>query len=197
MSFYSGIPSELLYSLAAPVTKNSYTTQAVFSSNPTSGGPVAIVPANFFSGNPNGIGRALLLEAWGTIATTSAATFNFVVGWDPTVNTLGSTLATPWPTLAPTAATTCVWGLRLLITASAVGPTGLSLYVNGNLRMSVIASGTLGTANQEIMIAPTAAPTVTGLVSTAQAAIEFWGTWSASAAGNTTTVNSFILAGLN
>ena len=107
MSFYSGIPSELLYSLPAQVTKNTYTTQAVFSQNPTSGGTVAIVPANFFGGNPNGIGRALRLTASGTIANTAAATFNFVLGWDPTVNTLGTTLATPWPTAAPTASTTC------------------------------------------------------------------------------------------
>lgn len=195
MSFYSGIPSELLYSLSTPVTKNNYTTQAVFSNNPTSGGAVAIVPANFFSGNPQGSGRALLLEAWGTFATTAAATFNFVLGWDPTINTLGSTLATPWPTLAPTAATTCVWSLRTLITASAVGPTGLSLWTNGAFRASVVATGVLATNNQEILFAPTAA--LTGLVSTAQAAIEFWGTWSAGAAGNTTTVNSFVLAGLN
>src|SRR5260221_50150 len=107
MSFYSGIPSELLYAQGAPVTKNTYTTQAVFSANPTSGGAVAIVPANFFSGNPNGVGRTLLLEASGTIATTAAATFNFVLGWDPTINTLGTTLATPWPTPAPTAAPPC------------------------------------------------------------------------------------------
>jgi len=194
MSFYSGIPSELLYAQGAPVTKNTYTTQAVFSANPTSGGAVAIVPANFFSGNPNGVGRTLLLEASGTIATTSAATFNFVVGWDPTINTLGTTLCTPWPTLAPTAATTCVWWLHLLIQGQAVGPTGLSLQTNGLLRMSTVASGTLATANQEILIGGALS---TGLISSAQAAIEFWGTWSASAAGNTTTVQQYLLAGLN
>src|SRR5258708_2591306 len=127
MSFYSGIPSELLYAQGAPVTKNSYTTQAVFSANPTSGGAVAIVPANFFSGNPNGVGRTLLLEASGTIATTAAATFNFVVGWDPTINTLGTTLCTPWPTLAPTAATTCVWWLHLLIQSHPLCPPRSSL----------------------------------------------------------------------
>lgn len=192
MSFYSGIPSELLYALPAPVTKNTYTTQAVFSAPSTQA--VAIVPANFFAGNPNGIGRTLRLTASGTIATTSAATFQFVLGWDPTVGTLGSTLATPWPTLAPTAATTCVWWLDLLIEAQAVGSAGLSLQTNGLLRMSTVATGVLATANQEILIG---GALTTGLISTAQAAIEFWGTWSASAAGNTTTVQQMILAGLN
>jgi hypothetical protein len=191
MSFYSGIPSELLYSLPAPVTKNTYTTQAVFSAPTTEA--VAMVPANFFGGNPNGIGRALRLSASGSIANTSAATFNFVLGWDPTVGTLGTTLATPWPTLAPTAATTCVWWLEALITSQATGSAGLTLQTNGFLRMSVGASGTLETANQEILFRSNS----TGLVATAQAAIEFWGTWSASAAGNTTTLDQFILAGLN
>jgi hypothetical protein len=191
MSFYSGIPSELLYSLPSQVTKNTYTTQAVFSQPAT--GAVAIVPANFFGGNPNGIGRALWLRAGGTIATTAAATFNFVLGWDPTVGTLGSTLATPWPTLAPTAATTCVWELDVEISASAVGPAGLTLNCNGRLNMSVVATGVLSTANQQILFATQ----TTGLISTAQAALEFWGTWSASAAGNTTTLQQFLLAGLN
>src|SRR5258707_13693809 len=109
MSFYSGIPSELLCSLPSQVTKNPYTTQAVFSQPAT--GAQAIVPANFFSGNPNGIGRVLWLRAGGTIATTSAATFQFVLGWDPTVGTLGTTPATPWPTPAPTAAPTLAWWL--------------------------------------------------------------------------------------
>jgi len=192
MSFYSGIPSELLYAQPAPVTKNTYTTQAVFSAPTTES--VALVPANFFGGNPNGIGRQLLLEASGTIATTSAATFNMVVGWDPTIGTLGTTLATPWPTLAPTASTTCPWFLHLPIEAQAVGSAGLSLQCNGFLRMGVVASGTLSTANQEVLIGGALS---TGLVSTAQAAIELWGTWSASAAGNTTTVQNMILAGLN
>lgn len=191
MSFYSGIPSELLYSLPAQVTKNTYTTQAVMSA-PTSEA-VAVVPANFFGGNPNRIGGALFLQAAGTLANTGAATFNMVLGWDPTIGTLGSTLATPWPTLAPTASTTCQWWLYALITASAVGPAGLTLNTSGALRVTVGASGVLETANQEIMFYNQ----VTGLVSTAQAAIELWGTWSASSASNTTTLQQFVLAGLN
>src|SRR5258708_27729973 len=178
MSFYSGIPSELLYAQGAPVTKNTYTTQAVFSATPPSGGAVATVPANFLSGSPNGVGRTLLLEASGTIATTSAATFNFVVGWDPTINTLGTTLCTPWPTLAPTAATTCVWFLHLLIQGQAVGPTGLSLQTNGLLPMSTVASGTLSTVNQEILIGVALS---TGRSTSARAAVLERDTTSASA----------------
>jgi len=193
MSFYSGIPSELLYSLAAPVTKNTYTTQAVFSNNPTSGGAVAMVPANFFSGNPQGLGRALRLTAAGTMATTSAATLTIVVGYDATVNTLGGTL-TSTAAITPTAAVTCPWVLDLLISATAVsGGAGLSLYTSGFLRIGTVASGSVATANQEFIFSTA----LTGMSAVAQAAIELWGTWSASAAGNTTTVNQMILAGLN
>jgi hypothetical protein len=86
-----------------------------------------------------------------------------------------------------------VWTLQAEITAQAVGPAGLTLQCNGELRMSVVASGTLSTANQSVMFRSNS----TGLISTAQAAIEFWGTWGASAAGNTTTLDQLTLAGLN
>jgi hypothetical protein len=191
MSFYSGIPTEVLYSLPAAVTKNTYTTQAVMSA-PTSQSQ-AIVPANYFGGNPNGIGRAVWGHAEGTIATTSAATFQMVLGWDPTPGTLGTTLGTPWPTLAPTAATTCLWFLDFWVTAQAVGSAGLTLQCNGRLQMSVVGTGVLSTAAQTVQFQTSS----TGLASTAQAAIELWGTWSASAAGNTTTLQEFLLFGVN
>src|SRR5690349_9501121 len=105
MSFYTGTQCELLYSLNAAVTKNTYTTQAVFSA--AAAQPKAVVPAGFFSSNPNGVGRALLLKAAGTIATTSAATFAGALGWDQTAGTVGTSLGTFFPALAPTAAVTC------------------------------------------------------------------------------------------
>lgn len=191
MSGFTMTTTELLYSLGAPVTKNNYTAQAVFSAGTSQAR--AIIPAGFFGAVPNGIGRALLLEAGGSVANTSAATFNAVLGWDPTPGTLTTTLATPWPTLAPTASTTCVWSLRALITAQAVGQAGLTLQCNGEWKQSVVASGTLSTAPQSIMFRSNS----TGLNSEAQAAIELWGTWSASSASNTTTLDQFDLFGLN
>ncbi len=191
MSFYTGTQCELLYSLPAAVTKNTYTTQAILSA--TSAASRAIVPGGFFSSVPNGVGRVLYLKAQGTVATTSAATLQMVLLWDPTPGTIGTTLATPWPTLAPTAAVTCCWDLEAWITAQAVGGAGLTLQTNGRLWMSVVASGTLSTANQSIMFNSN----TTGLNSEAQAAIELAGTWSASAAGNTTTLQQMQLFGLN
>lgn len=191
MSFYSGTQTEVLYSMPAPITKNTFTTSAVISA--TSASPRAIVPAQFFGPNPNGIGKALYLKAMGTVANTAAATLQVVLGWDATPGTLGTTLATPWPTLAPTAATTCTWFLEAWITAQAVGGAGLTLQCNGEWRQSVVASGTLSTAPQSIMFQTSS----TALNSEAQAAIELWGTWSASSASNTTTINQMLLLGLN
>ncbi len=44
MSFYTGTQVEVLYTLPAAVTKNTYTTQAVFSA-PTATATVATIPA--------------------------------------------------------------------------------------------------------------------------------------------------------
>ena len=129
----------------------------------------------------------------GTTATTSAATLQMVLGWDPTAGTLGTTLATPWPTLAPTAAVTCLFDIEATITAQAVGAAGLTLQTNGRLQMSVVASGTLSTAPQWVQFQTSS----TALNSEAQAFIELWGTWSVSAAGNTTTLQQFQMWGLN
>lgn len=191
MSSYTGTQAELLYALPAAVTKNTFTTQAVISAPNTQAR--AVVPGGFFSSVPNGVGRVLKLEARGTVATTAAATLAVVLGWDPTAGTLGTTLATPWPTLAPTAAVTCLWELEATITAQAVGAAGLTLQTNGKWVQSVVASGTLSTAPQTIYFQSSS----TALNSEAQAFIELWGTWSASAAGNTTTINQMLLYGLN
>lgn len=191
MSFYTGTQAETLYSLPAAVTKNTYTTQAVTSA--TTSAPRCIIPAGFFSAVPNGVGRALYGKVSGSIANTAAATFQGVIAWDPTPGTLGTTLATYWPTLAPTAAVTSVWNLEFYITCQAVGQAGLTLQFNSEFTQSVVASGTLSTAPQTVLNRAT----LTGLNSEASAAIELWGTWSASNALNTTTVDQYLLLGLN
>lgn len=189
MSYLYGSNAEVLYAMPAPVTKNTYTTQAVISA--LTGAQRAKVDPNFWLSR--GPGAALMLQARGSIANTAAATFQMVLGWDPTAGTLGTTLATPWPTLAPTAAITSVWELDVLITASSIGAAGLTLQCNGEYRQSVVASGTLSTAPQSVKFRSN----TTGLNSEAQAFLELWGTWSVSNAANTTTVDQMLLYGLN
>lgn len=191
MSGLTGTQAEAIYVLPAAVTKNTFTTQAVISAPNTAAR--CIVPAGFFSAVPNGVGRSLYGHAFGSIANTAAATFTGVLSWDPTPGTLGSTLSAYWPILAPTAAVTSVWDLEFWITCQAIGAAGLTLQCNAKFNQSVVASGTLSTAPQEVYTRTT----LTGLNAEAQAAIELWGTWSASNAANTTTVDQFVLLGLN
>src|SRR6266852_9091168 len=188
VSFITGSQDELLYSLPAPVTKNTYTAQAVLSVPAATGtAPLCVVDANYFRSVPNGVGRGLYLKAKGTIATTSAATFTGVLGLDATPGTLANSV-TYWPILAPTAATTCLWDLEAWYTCQQVGGNaGLTLQVNGEYRQSVVATGVLSTAPQS----------VTAMDPTKALYVELWGTWSASAAGNTTTLQEMFLFGLN
>lgn len=186
MSLYTGVPTELLYSLPTAVTKNTFTSNAIITAPGNTAVPRCIIPQTYFSAP----GKSLRGHMSGTVATTAAATVVVTLIWDPTVGTIGTTLATPWPTLAPTAATTCLWDLDFWITATAVGgSSGLTLQTNGKWEQSVVASGTLSTANQQIMFQTT----TSGLSSEAQPELALAATWSASAAGNTTTVQQFQL----
>jgi hypothetical protein len=190
MSGITGTQTEAIYTLGAAVTKNTFTSNAIITA--TSAAARAIVPQNFFAAVPNGIGRGLYGHMGGTVATTSAATVVITLIWNATPGTIGTTLATPWPTLAPTAATTCVWSLDFWITCQAVGAAGLTLQTNGEWKQSVVASGTLSTAPQSIMFQTN----TTGLNSESQAEVALAATWSASASGNTTTINQFDLFGI-
>lgn len=194
MSFFTGTNTELLYSLPAAVTKNTYTTQAVFSALGASA-PVAAVPANFFGSVPNGVGRSLYLKAMGTIATTSAATFAVSLGFDTTVGTLANG-TTVMAATAPVAAITAPWNLEAWYTATAVGNTGgLTIQVNGRWVMEGVASGGVAPATA-LAVGFSGSFTATTGAAVAYF-IELFGTWSASAAGNTTTLQQMFLFGLN
>lgn len=194
MSFYTGTQSELLYSLAAAVTKNTYTTQAVLSA-PAATAPVAVIPAGYFMNPPaSGPGKAVYLKAWGTIANTAAATFLPALGIDPTPATIANatTIAAAY---APTAATTTIWNLELWITARAVGQTGgMTLQVDGRYINEATASAAVPAATA---VASAVTASVTGLQAGLAYSLELLGTWSVSNAANTTTLNQMFLLGLN
>lgn len=194
MSFYTGTQAELLYTLPAAVTKNTYTTQAVLSALAASA-PVATIPAGYFINPPaSGPGKAVCLKAWGTIANTAAATFSPALGVDPTPGTIANatTIAAAY---APTAATTTIWNLELWITARVVGQTGgMTLQVDGRYVNEATASGAAPAATG-LCSAVTAS--ITGLQGSLSYALELLGTWSASSASNTTTLNQMFLLGLN
>jgi hypothetical protein len=193
MSFTTGTQVETLYSLNGAVTKNTYTTQAVISALAASQS-VAKIQGGFLADNPNPVGRAFYLKACGSIATTSAATFIPALGFDTTAGTPANQVAF-CTAVTPTAAITTQWDLEAWITCFASGETGGTTFqVNGTWRETTVASG--GAANSAAVVAMFA-QSVTGLLSSTTYYVELLGTWSASAAGNTTTLQQMLFLGLN
>jgi hypothetical protein len=193
MSGITGQQAELLYSLPAAVTKNTYTTLAVISA-PAATAPVAKIQGGFLNSDPGPVGRAFYLKAFGSIANTSAATFIPSLGFNTTAGTPINNV--PFCTaVTPTASVVCQWSAEAWITCQAAGETGGTTFqVNGNWRISTVAAG--GAANAS-MLAAEFAQTVTGLQSALTYYVELAGTWSASASGNTTTLQQEFFWGLN
>src|SRR6266853_6190037 len=137
MSFETGTQAELLYSLPAAVTKNTYTTIAVLSA-PAATAPVAKIRGGLLASVPNPVGRAFYLKAFGTIANTAAATFFPSLCFDTTAGTVANNNALYGAT-APTAALTTLWGMEAWITVQAAGETGgTTLQVNGRWHQSIL-----------------------------------------------------------
>lgn len=190
MSYLYGTNAELIYTLTAPVTKNTYTTAAVTSVPASSATQSrAVIPVSFWG--TQALGKCFLVHAAGTIATTSAATFIGQISLDPTPGTQANSI-TYWPILAPTAATTCLWDLEVWYTCNQAGAAG-QFQVNGRYNQSVTATGTMTTADQKVLFQTL----LTGVSTEAPFDVELWGTWSASAAGNTTTVQQLQVVGMN
>jgi hypothetical protein len=114
------------------------------------------------------------------------------------VDTTAGTALNPiviYTTTAPTAAVTAQWTVEAWITCQAVGTSaGTTLQVNGKWDQSILATG--GAPSTAPFSAQFAA-NLTALPSNAALFVELFGTWSASAAGNTTTLQQMFLFGLN
>lgn len=193
MSFLTGTQAELLYSLSAPVTKNTYTTQAAFT-GVAGTNTVCKLPAGYFlNDNPNPVGRSLLYIARGTIANTAAATFAGALGLDTTAGTIANS-TTMFAASTPTASTTAPWAVMIELTCAAFATSTFSVQVDGTWTQEATASGAaLGTG----AFSSSFTGLLTGIDPRVDLYIELFGTWSASAAGNTTTVNQIKLFGQN
>lgn len=195
MSGYTMTQAELLYTLPSSVTKNTYTAQALIGP-PAASAPVPRIPAGFFSENPNPIGRSLYLQAFGSIGvTTGSPTFSPVVGLDTTPGTLANGLTIYAATTPSASAVIAQFQFQLWLTCTAFGESaGMTLQMNGQWSQSTVASGGAGNASG---ISSQCAATVTGLTPASNYYIELFGTWSASNALNTTTLQQMFLFGLN
>lgn len=187
MSGYTLTQGELYYALPAPVTKNTYTTQAVISAIASSSVPRCLIPALYF----NTVGKSLTLYAAGTLANTAGATFVLAAGLDAAAGTIagtgGGTLITS-AALTPTPAVTAPFEINLDITCQAVGNLGTTLQVNGNATAGNAASSGAWSAGVQ---ASKFAVNVTGINNEIPLFLELFGTWSASNAANTTTLQQF------
>jgi hypothetical protein len=155
---------------------------------------ICSIPAGWlFNENPNPVGRTLLLEAFGTIATTSAATFAGAVNINPTIATSTGNVSVSGA-LAPTAAVTCPFSLRLYIVCSAFATSTNTYQINGHWRVETVASGGVPTTAAQCS---GVSGSIASLDPRVTQYVELFGTWSASAAGNTTTLQQMVLWGLN
>lgn len=193
MSFITGTQCEVLYSLNTAITKNNYSAIAAYT-GVLGTNTVCSIPAGFFIGlNPNPVGRALYLKAFGTIANTAAATFANAINVNPTAGTSTGNI-TINTAYTPTASVTAGWFLEAWITCTAYLSSTMTLQCNGDVTYMTIASGGLvSTApSQQVWNG-----TFTSLDPRVQQYVELFGTWSVANAANTTTVQQMMLLGLN
>lgn len=193
MSFFTGTQAELLYVMPAAITKNTYTTIAAFSGVAGTNTVCSIPPGFLTNENPNPVGRTLLLEAFGTIANTAAATFAVNLNINPAVATSTGNVAVAGA-LAPTAAITSPFHLRAYITCSAFATSTATYQINGVWRVESIASGGVPTTSSQCA---GFSGSIASLDPRVTQYVELFGTWSASSASNTTTLQQLILWGLN
>ena len=193
MSGITGTQAELLYSLNAAITKNTYTTQAAYT-GVLGTNTVCNIPAGMLAlENPDPIGRALHLKVMGTIANTTAATFANAINVNPTAGTATGNIAMH-TAYTPTASLTATWVVEAWMTVTAFATSTMTLQCNGNVVYGATASGgAVSTATQRIDFNGT----FTGLDPRVTQYVELFGTWSASSASNTTTVQQMFLFGLN
>jgi len=193
MSFVTGTQAELLYTLPSAVTKNTYTTQAALS-GVLGTNTVCKLPAGWLlDGVPNPVGRSLHLRCFGTIANTSAATFALELGMDPAGGTLNQGIVIN-SAYTPTASTTAPWNLDVWYTCTAFATSTATFQVNGTVEYEAAATGGApGTGRQTAGFSGTHS----GINPAVDNYIELFGTWSASSASNTTTLQQMLLWGLN
>ncbi|HZO69398.1 MAG TPA: hypothetical protein VFB74_30770 [Kribbellaceae bacterium] len=193
MSFNTGQQVELLYSLPAAITKNTYTTIAAYT-GVVGTNTVCSIPAGWaMNEGVNPVGRAFELKVMGTIGNTAAATFANAININPTpgTSTNNITINTAY---TPTAAVTAGWKIEAWFTITAFATSTMTIQVNGSVTyMTVASGGAVSTAPPEQIFSGT----WTALDPRVTQYVELFGTWSASNVANTTTVQQMLFYGLN
>lgn len=147
------------------------------------------LPANFFS-----IGKVLRLTALGRISNivTTPGTLTLDVRFGGTVVFNGGAIP-----LNAVAKTNVSWRLVALLTCRAIGAgTTANLFGMGDFTSESVVSSIAGTSNDVLL--PASVPAVGGgFDSTAAQAVDLFGTWSISNAGNSVQLHEYVLESLN
>lgn len=178
MSNYLGGPQgELYYSLAANLTKNTWTAEALVSAPATGSVPRCFIPGGYF----NQVGKSAHFEANGTVtATATSVTFTYVAALDSTAGTKGSTIVSTATLAVGTAAVQIPWTIEGDIVAQAVGASGTSLQCNGEVDVGTNVSATWITARNTAMYDTL----LTGLNNEVNQYLELFSACSVSSASN-------------
>jgi len=191
MSWTTGTQTEALSAsyVNGSALASSSTATAI---GPTTG--AAYLPANFFLPS-SGVGKSLLVKAFGVLSDTATPNLTIGVTANTTQGTYNSSgiFATTGTLAQGSGVTNVPWDLEVLITCSAVGASGTFL-ADGMFRVY----NTATTINTARCSSSTNNPNTALTLSTESAYyVELFATWSAASASNTITVYNVAVLGLN
>jgi len=191
MSWTTGTQTELLAANTANGSAANTFSSAQYIGAQTGAG---YLPANFFLPNL-GVGKSLLIKAFGVISTTSTPNFTMAVTLNTTQGTYNSSgiLATTAATAQGSGESNVPWELEVLATCTATGASGTMLadgmwkvYPTGTSLIAARCSSSTANPNTALTISTESAYYV-----------ELAGTWSASSSSNSVTVYNVAVIGLN
>lgn len=191
MSWTTGTQAECLAANSAVGSAFSTFTSAQYIGATTS---AAYLPANFFLPG-SGVGKSILVKAFGVISDTGTPNFTMAVSANTTQGTYNSSgvLATTAATAQGSGITNAFWSLEVLITCVSTGASGT--FLSDGVFVVYNSSTTLTAARCS---SSTANPNTAVTLSTESAYyLELAGTWSASSASNAVQVYQTAVLGLN
>lgn len=174
--------------LAAPLT----TPSAAYASSATIATFAATTPGTddisvaIPAGALNGVGRSILIRASGTWGATGTPTLTLTPALDTAALTAGTQVALHNIVGTLTALTGQLWCMEWLVTTKTAGASGTLFSAATGCKIASATSSDVG------------APVTSGATDlTAALYVKIRGTWSASSASNTTTLDSLIVQKVN
>lgn len=196
MSYQSGTFSDLIYaSTAAGTAKASFTSEVAI--NDTAGmGSVALLLPEFFNPNPNsGIGKAIRVVARGILSSTGTPTYTFSLRLGAQASTSAAIVLGSAALTTGSGVTNQIFEFEGDVVLTAIGAAGANSTVRGT---GIITSPGLASPFMYALYGGAASP---GTVATVDHSIanyfNFNVACSASAAGNTITLQQLLVYGLN